>query len=91
MEREIDGNETRPSNDIGRDLRHLALVDRILGLEAEVARLSISAPASAGPRNEIARLEGELKAVYASKTWAVGSAVLRPARMLRSIGRSRSN
>ena len=74
--------------EIATDLRQLALVDRILGLEAEVARLSIAGPAAAGPRAELERLQGELNAVYGSRTWRFGSAVLRPARLIRRLIRN---
>jgi hypothetical protein len=77
--------------ELTQELRQLALVDRVLGLEAEVARLSITGPAAAGPRAEIERLQGELRAVYSSRTWRVGSLVLRPLRAARSIGRQRKS
>jgi hypothetical protein len=82
------GNAAPSADEIARDLRTLALVDRVIGLEAEVARLSSTTTASTGARDEVARLEGELRAVYGSRTWRVGTAVLRPARALRRVGRS---
>lgn len=70
-----------PSEDsIATQLRQLALVDRVLGLEAEVARLSSAAPSADNPRLEIERLSTELAAVYASRTWRLGTAALRPVR-----------
>lgn len=65
-------------------LRQLALVDRVLGLEAEVARLSAASEMDNGARHEIERLQGELRAVYGSRTWAVGSAMMRFGRPRRS-------
>ena len=74
-------SETDPTPEsIELQLRQLALVDRVLGLEAEVARLSAVTPAASGARDEVARLEAELRAVYASRTWRIGRAVLRPLR-----------
>jgi hypothetical protein len=87
---EINHDDVGPSaEDIQRDLRQLALVDRVLGLEAEIARLSIAAPALAGPRAEIERLQNELNAAYGSRTWRVGAAVLAPLRILGGMGRSK--
>jgi hypothetical protein len=82
------GIATPSADEIARDLRTLALVDRVIGLEAEVARLSSTTTAPTGARDEVARLEGELRAVYGSRTWRVGTAVLRPVRALRRGGRS---
>lgn len=87
----VNSNETSPvlgeptEGAVELQLRQLALIDRVIGLEAEVARLSIARPAAAGPRAEIERLTGELAAVYGSRTWRIGTAVLRPARMLRRL------
>ena len=71
------------ADEIAVTLRQMALVDRVIGLEAEVARLNAITPGANGARDEIARLEGELRAVYASRTWAVGSAILKLARPFR--------
>ena len=82
------GDEVAPTeDDIARNLRQLALVDRVLGLEAEVARLSSTATAPTGARDEVEALRNELRAVYASRAWRIGTAVLTPARALRSAGR----
>jgi hypothetical protein len=75
---------------VASELRQLALVDRVLGLEAEVARLSISGPAAGGQRAEIERLQGELSALYASRTWRIGSVALSPLRAVRGLGRKRN-
>jgi len=76
------------TSDLTHDLRQLALVDRIIGLEAEVARLS-SRPVEPIPETaEIERLNNELHAVYGSRAWRVGNAVLRPVRVVRRLGRS---
>ncbi len=71
---------------IALTLRQMALVDRILGLEAEVARLNATAPGANGARDEVIRLEGELRAVYASRTWTAGLAVNKLLRPLRRLG-----
>ncbi len=71
---------TPSERELDLQLRQLALVDRVLGLEAEVARLSATAPHANGARDEVERLQSELRAVYASRTWRIGSAVLRVAR-----------
>lgn len=63
--------------DIDAQLRQLALVDRVLGLEAEVARLRTVSPNANGARDEVERLQSELRAVYASRTWKLGSAMIR--------------
>ena len=63
--------------EIALQLRQLALVDRVLGLEAEVARLSTTSPNANGARDEVERLQAELRAVYASRTWRLGSAMIR--------------
>ena len=68
--------------EVDAQIRQLALVDRVLGLEAEVARLSAITPSASGARDEVSRLESELRAVYASRTWRIGNIVLRPFRAL---------
>lgn len=67
--------------DIARDLRQLALVDRIIGLEAEVARLSVRLEKHAGPRFGYNRM---LEQVWTSRTWRAGLVALAPARAARS-------
>lgn len=62
-------------------LRQLALVDRVLGLEAEVARLKAITPGASGARDEVERLQSELRAVYSSRTWRIGGIVLKPLRV----------
>jgi hypothetical protein len=69
-------------NDIELQLRQMALVDRVLGLEAEVARLTVRAPAWTGPRAEIERLRDELDAVHSSTSWKIGRALVRPVHSL---------
>lgn len=53
-------------HDIERDLRELALVDKIIGLEAEVARLSIEAGIK------------DIRVIRNSRPWRVGRVVLAP-------------
>lgn len=63
------------SADIERDLRELALVDRIIGLEAEVARLSIEAGVK------------DIRILHKSRPWRVGRVVLAPVVLVRKIFR----
>lgn len=60
MEHEIDKYE------VERTLRELALVDRVIGLEAEVARLNIQAGIN------------DVRVLQSSKQWRVGRIVLAP-------------
>lgn len=67
-------SETNPqSADIERDLRELALIDRIIGLEAEVARLSIEAGVK------------DIRILQKSRPWRVGRIVLMPVVLVRKI------
>lgn len=67
-------SETNPqSTDIERDLRELALIDRIIGLEAEVARLSIEAGVK------------DIRILQKSRPWRVGRVVLMPVVLVRKI------
>lgn len=63
----------RQSADIERDLRELALIDRIIGLEAEVARLSIEAGVK------------DIRILHKSRPWRVGRIVLMPVVLVRKI------
>lgn len=63
----------RQSTDIERDLRELALIDRIIGLEAEVARLSIEAGVK------------DIRILQKSRPWRVGRIVLMPVVLFRKI------
>lgn len=63
----------RQSTDIERDLRELALIDRIIGLEAEVARLSIEAGVK------------DIRILQKSRPWRVGRIVLMPVVLVRKI------
>jgi hypothetical protein len=63
----------RQSTDIERDLRELALIDRIIGLEAEVARLSIDAGVK------------DIRILQKSRPWRVGRIVLMPVVLVRKI------
>lgn len=54
-------------------LRELALVDRIIGLEAEVARLSIEAGVK------------DIRILHRSRPWRVGRIVLAPVVIVRRI------
>lgn len=61
------------SAEIEADLRVLALVDRIIGLEAEVARLSIDAGVK------------DLRILEKSRPWRVGRVVLWPISFVRKL------
>lgn len=63
---------SRPT-DLERDLRELALVDRIIGLEAEVARLSIEAGVK------------DIRILQKSRPWQVGRIVLMPVVLVRKV------
>jgi hypothetical protein len=57
-------------DELTRDERQLALVDRIIGLQGEVANLK----SVYGARE----MQDQLDAIHASTTWRVGRAVLGP-------------
>lgn len=58
---------------ISDQLRILALVDRIIGLEAEVARLSIEAGVK------------DIRILHKSRPWQVGRIVLMPIVVIRKL------
>lgn len=60
---------------LDRDLRELALIDRIIGLEAEVARLSIEAGVK------------DIRILHKSRPWQVGRVVLAPVVLVKKIFR----
>lgn len=60
---------------LDRDLRELALIDRIIGLEAEVARLSIEAGVK------------DIRILHKSRPWRVGRVVLAPVVLVKKIFR----
>lgn len=82
MSDQIEPNGTLDEREVRIQLRQLELVDRVLGLEAEVARLTVAAHNPTGARERVEQLERELHAVYSSRTWRVGTAVLRPLRAI---------
>ncbi len=57
--------------DVSAEVRQLALVDRIIGLEAEIANLSATYGLGKVTRDQIAL-------VKSSTTWRVGTLVLSP-------------
>ena len=73
--KEMDMSPTKKPDpqDIERDLRELALVDRIIGLEAEVARLSVEAGVK------------DIRILHKSRPWRVGRVVLMPVVLVRKI------
>lgn len=66
--------------------RVLELVDRVLGLEAELARVSVfNNPARErfdALERENAGLQQQLAAMRATRTWRAGRAVLAPVRII---------
>lgn len=62
-------------SEIQRNLRELALVDRIIGLEAEVARLSIEGGIK------------DIRILHKSRPWRLGKAILAPAAWVLTIAR----
>ena len=74
-----------------RDLRELALVDRVLGLEAQLAEVSafMNPPRQhvVDLENRIIGLEQQLDALRSTPTWRAGRIALAPARVLRRLGR----
>lgn len=66
---------TKSDDKLERDLRELALVDRIIGLEAEVARLSIEAGVK------------DIRILHKSRPWRVGRIVLAPVVLVRKVFR----
>jgi hypothetical protein len=78
-------------HDEERDLRELALVDRVLGLEAQLAQASAfmnpSRQRVVELENRIAGLEQQLGGLQDTPTWRAGRVVLTPARLLRRLRR----
>jgi hypothetical protein len=60
-------------DEVSRGMRELALIDRIIGLEAEVARLSIEGGIK------------DIRILHKSRAWRVGRIVLMPVVVLRHI------
>lgn len=63
------------SNQIDSQLRELALIDRIIGLEAEVARLSVEAGIK------------DLRILHKSRAWKLGHFLLTPLVLAKKIVR----
>lgn len=89
MAREEPQTSADDNGDYNALLRQMALVDRVIGLEAEVARLHADYSGVGGARQEVERLKGELRAVYSSRAWLLGRALLLPVRVVKRVmGRS---
>ncbi|MGG7463946.1 hypothetical protein [Plantibacter sp. YIM 135347] len=75
------------ADDVANEERILELVDRILGLEARVAReATINSPARSAYEElerENAGLRQQLQVLHSTATWKVGRAVLAPASILK--------
>ncbi|TFD70094.1 hypothetical protein [Cryobacterium sp. Hb1] len=76
---------TPDESDLARDARQLALVDRVIGLQAEVANLNVTYP------NRINALEAELRALLTSRTWKTGRAAVSPLLFARKVLRKIKN
>ncbi|MBD8103565.1 hypothetical protein PlfCFBP13513_13790 [Plantibacter flavus] len=76
---------------IAADRRVLELIDRVLGLEAELARVSVynnpGREQFEALERENAGLRQQLEAVHGTRTWKAGRAVLAP---LRVVSRNRA-
>lgn len=72
---------TKDSTTVEHDLRQLALVDRIIGLEGELAHLrSVTPGAEHASQRQVDLMRGSL-------TWKVGRAVLTPVRAVKWVSR----
>ncbi len=80
-------NSGKTAREIEWETRQLQLVDRILGLEAEVARLRAASSAPLGVRDEIERLKAELRAAESSPFRSFNAATMRFIRARRRKGR----
>jgi hypothetical protein len=69
----MNAKENFSPEEISRDMRELALVDRVIGLEAEVARLSIEGGIK------------DIRILQKSRAWRAGRIILMPAVVLRHI------
>lgn len=67
-----ESEDNREHDHVDCDLRQLALVDRVIGLEAQLAYLK-SAQAKSGP--------GDADLMRSSMTWRAGSLVLAPLKL----------
>ena len=83
------GEATRAGHE--QALRELALVDRVIGLEAEVARLSVAADVPSPSvqaeldalRAQVDALRAHLDTLHASRAWRMGNRLLAPTRAIR--------
>ena len=78
----------RPTTEqLASEERLLALVDRVIGLEAELARASIYFSPTKDDfdvlEREMQGLRQQLAAVHATRTWKAGRLVLTPLRILK--------
>lgn len=69
--------------------RQLGLVDRVIGLEAEVAELSLKLGHAVTPNHVLVRdvdnLRTELDKVHASAIWKAGTVITLPLRSLKKL------
>jgi hypothetical protein len=78
------GSEVVPDGDLASDLRQLALVDRVIGLEAALAQASAISTLAPVDRMTV---EFELARVKSSKAWRVGRLVVAPMAFAARAGR----
>jgi len=79
----------KPPDDqrIAQQLRELALVDRIFGLEAQLAEISVFMNPDRerfdAQERELAGLRQQIAGIRGTTTWRVGRSVLAPLRVLK--------
>jgi hypothetical protein len=77
-------SEVVPDDDLASDLRQLALVDRVIGLEAALAQASVVS--TLAPVDRLTA-EFELARVKSSRAWRVGRLVVAPMALTARAGR----
>ena len=78
------GSEVVPDGDLTSGLRQLALIDRVIGLEAALAQASAISTLAPVDRMSV---EFELARVKSSKAWRVGRLVVAPMAFAARAGR----
>ncbi len=79
----------QPDDELLRNRRQLELVDRILGLEAQLAnQVRLTSPTLEQVQElqrDLAGLQQQLDAVHSTMTWRAGRAVLTPVRAIKRL------